>query len=54
MTPRGCFPDGQRQERRLALLSAAILWGEDLVAALLEAAHGIWKAVAATIGASTA
>jgi uncharacterized protein YllA (UPF0747 family) len=36
--PEWVFPDGHRQERILAYLGAACLWGEDLVAACLEAA----------------
>ncbi len=36
--PAWVFPDGMRQERRLAYLCAAALWGGDLVAACLDAA----------------
>ena len=36
--PSWVFPDGMRQERRLAYLCATALWGGDLVAACLEAA----------------
>ncbi len=36
--PAWVFPDGMRQERRLAYLCAAALWGGDLVAASLDAA----------------
>jgi hypothetical protein len=37
--PAWVFPAGQRQERRLSFLNAAIMWGEDLIAGLLDAAH---------------
>jgi hypothetical protein len=36
--PAWVFPDGVRQERRLAYLCATALWGGDLVAACLDAA----------------
>ncbi len=36
----GCvFPDGLRQERRLALASAAATWGDDLATTIIDAAH---------------
>jgi len=38
MHPAWVFPDGMRQERRMAYLCAAALWGDDLVAACLAAA----------------
>ena len=36
--PAWVFPDGKRQERHLAYLCAASLWGEDLVESCLETA----------------
>jgi len=36
--PPWVFPDGQRQERRLACACAAALWGDDLAAACVETA----------------
>ena len=36
--PAWVFPDGMRQERRLAYLCAAALWGGELVSACLDAA----------------
>ena len=36
--PDWVFPQGNRQERRLAYLCAAGVWGDDLVSACLEAA----------------
>lgn len=36
--PEWVFPGGKRQERRLAYLCAASIWGEDLVTTCLEAA----------------
>ena len=38
MGPAWVFPDGKRQERHLAYLCAASLWGEDLVESCLETA----------------
>lgn len=37
--PPWVFPDGQRQERRLAFGYAAAFWGDDLVAATIQAAR---------------
>jgi hypothetical protein len=36
--PACVFPDGQRQERRLALAAAAAVWGDDLASAVIDAA----------------
>lgn len=36
--PACVFPDGQRQERRLALAAAAAVWGDDLANAVIDAA----------------
>ena len=36
--PEWVFPNGNRQERSLAYLGAAAVWGEDLVTASLAAA----------------
>lgn len=38
--PAWVFPDGVRQERHLAYVCAAALWGDSLVSACLEAASG--------------
>lgn len=49
--PACVFPDGQRQERRLALAAAAAVWGDDLATTVIDAARdhlargasGLWR-----------
>jgi len=61
MAPAWVLPDGQRQERSLGLLSALGLWGQDLVAAILDAAEqhlqsgqrGAWSELAITVPEGT-